>query len=127
MPIRVDYIERFSAVGATSGGYNKRDGRASDYEILVSRLIDRPLRPIVDDGWTHETQILAYLLSYDTDHNPEPLAISACAAALAISSVPISKTVAGVQIGYIDGEYVVNPTRSEMERSDLNLVMAGTK
>merc|ERR1711988_391506 len=81
-PLRVDYFERFSAAGLTSGGYSKRDGRPSDHEILISRFIDRPLRPMIADGWTHETQLACWVLSYDGVNKPDPLSICAASAAL---------------------------------------------
>eukprot|EP00638_Chattonella_subsalsa_P004659 CAMPEP_0117753990 /NCGR_PEP_ID=MMETSP0947-20121206/12567_1 /TAXON_ID=44440 /ORGANISM="Chattonella subsalsa, Strain CCMP2191" /LENGTH=756 /DNA_ID=CAMNT_0005573003 /DNA_START=332 /DNA_END=2602 /DNA_ORIENTATION=- len=126
-PLRVDYFERFSAAGMTSGAYNKRDGRPSDHEILVSRLIDRPLRPTMAKGYTHETQLLTWVLSYDDVHQQEPLAMTASAAALMLSQVPLNKAVAGVQVGLIDGEFIINPTVQQMETSKLDLLLAGTE
>jgi len=126
-PLRVDYFERFSAAGMTSGGFNKRDGRPSDHEILVSRLIDRPLRPTVAKGYTHETQLLTWVLSFDNVVPQEPLAMTGSAAALLLSQVPLGAAVAGVQVGYIDGEYVVNPTVAQMAASRLDLLLAGTE
>ncbi|CAM9488034.1 unnamed protein product [Ectocarpus sp. 6 AP-2014] len=126
-PLRVDYMERFSAAGMTSGGYNKRDGRASDKETLVSRLMDRPLRPAMHPGWFHETQLLSWVLSYDTVHPPVPLAITAASAALALSNVPLVRAIAGVTVGMdSEGELVVNPEISVAAMSPLNLTIAGT-
>ena len=84
-PLQVHYTERFSAAGRTSGGFFKREGKPKDHEVLVSRLIDRPIRPMISAGWTHTTQVLTWVLSYDGQHSPEPLAITAAGAALAIS------------------------------------------
>lgn len=127
LPLSVEHQERFSAVGSTSGAYNKRDGRPAEHEILTCRLIDRPLRPLVADGWRHETQLLSWVMSYDGLRSTDPLAITAAATALYISDVPISKPVAGVQVGYVDDEFVLNPTHEQMETSRLNLILAGTK
>ena len=104
VPLSVDYQERFSSVGATSGGYNKRDGRPGEREILTSRLIDRPLRPLIDSRWRHETQLLSWVLSYDEKKSTEAMAICAASAALYLSDVPIFSPVAGVEVGYIQKE-----------------------
>jgi polyribonucleotide nucleotidyltransferase len=133
VPLSVDYQERFSSVGATSGGYNKRDGRPGEREILTSRLIDRPLRPLIDSRWRHETQLLSWVLSYDEGKSTESMAICAASAALYLSDVPIFSPVAGVEVGYIQKEeegkyeFVVNPTLKEMEGSKLKLTVAGTE
>lgn len=126
-PLQVNYTERFSAAGRTSGGFVKRDSRPKEHEVLVSRLVDRPLRPAVADGWPHSTQVLQWVMSYDSVHAPEPLAITAAGAAMALSEVPMKRAVAGVRVGLIPGRgFVVNPTVPEMEESRLDLVMAGT-
>ena len=126
LPMRVDYIEKFSSAGKTLGGFLKREGRPVEREILVARLIDRPLRPMFEEGYTNELQIITKVLSYDGVHSPEPLAICAAAAALVISEAPLIKPVAAVRVGHIDGNYVINPTVEEMERSELDLLIAGT-
>eukprot|EP00252_Welwitschia_mirabilis_P003848 TRINITY_DN13922_c0_g1_i1.p1 TRINITY_DN13922_c0_g1~~TRINITY_DN13922_c0_g1_i1.p1 ORF type:complete len:929 (-),score=199.69 TRINITY_DN13922_c0_g1_i1:341-3127(-) len=126
LPLTVNYQERFSAAGRTSGGYFKREGRAKDKEILVCRLIDRPLRPTIMKGFYHEIQILSWVWSYDGIHFPDSLAIVAAGTALALSEVPMTKPVAGVRIGLIDDQFLVNPTVQQMESSKLDLVMAGT-
>ncbi|KAG0575011.1 hypothetical protein KC19_VG310800 [Ceratodon purpureus] len=126
VPLSVQYQERFSAAGRTSGGFIKREGRARDHEVLVCRLIDRPMRPMIARGFHYETQILVWVLSYDGLHSPDPLAITSAGAALAVSDVPMSKPVAGVRVGLLNGQFVVNPTVVEMERSTLDLVVAGT-
>jgi polyribonucleotide nucleotidyltransferase len=127
IPLSVDHQERFSSAGLTSGSYNRRDGRPAEHEILTCRLIDRPLRPLIADGWRHETQLLSWVLSYDGERSCDPLAITASAAALWISDVPLSKPVAATMVGYIDGQYILNPTNKQMEKSTLNLTVAGTK
>lgn len=125
IPFSVHYQERFSAAGRTSGGFFKREGRARDHEILICRLIDRPLRPMIAKGFNYETQILSWVLSYDRVHAPEPLAITAASAALALSEIPITKAVAAVRVGLIDGKFIVNPTVEEMELSRLDMIVAG--
>jgi len=126
-PLSVEYQERFSSAGMTSGGFNKRDGRPQEHEILVSRIIDRPLRPLICDGWKHETQLLNWVLSYDGERGLEALGATAASAAMLISDVPLMKSVAQVQVGLIDDTFVVNPTNEQMSASRLNLIVAGTK
>ncbi|CAM8930243.1 unnamed protein product [Rhodiola kirilowii] len=125
-PMFVNYQERFSAAGRTSGGFFKREGRIKDHEVLVCRLIDRPLRPTMLKGFYHETQILSWVLSYDGLHAPDSLAITAAGIAVALSEVPSTKTIAGVRIGLVGDKFIVNPTTKEMESSELDLVIAGT-
>ncbi|CAI5495883.1 unnamed protein product, partial [Closterium sp. Naga37s-1] len=126
VPLSVSYQERFSAGGRTSGGYFKREGRPKDHEILVSRLIDRPLRPMVAKGFNHEVQVLSWLFSYDGEHSPDALAITAAGAALAVSDIPLAGIVAGVRMGMVNGALVVNPTNQQLQGSPLDLVVAGT-
>jgi polyribonucleotide nucleotidyltransferase len=129
LPLSVEHQERFSSVGQTSGGYNKRDGRPAEHEVLTCRLIDRPLRPLIADGWRHETQLLSWVMSYDGVRSCDPLAIIASAAALYISDVPLTKAVAAAMVGY-DREtdtLMLNPTTEEMNKSQLQLIVAGTK
>jgi polyribonucleotide nucleotidyltransferase len=126
-PLSVEYQERFSSVGLTSGGFNKRDGRPAEHEILTCRLIDRPLRPLIEDGWRHETQLLSWVLSYDGIRECDHMGITASAAALWISDIPLAKPVAAAVVGFIDGHLVINPTNDQMERSSLHLTIAGTK
>nr|DAD29142.1 TPA_asm: hypothetical protein HUJ06_030610 [Nelumbo nucifera] len=125
-PLSVNYQERFSAAGRTSGGFFKREGRAKDHEVLICRLIDRPLRPTMPKGFYHETQILSWVLSYDGLHPPDCLAVTAAGIAVALSEVPNSKAIAGVRVGLVDNKFIVNPTTKEMEKSELDLVLAGT-
>ncbi|KAK9901485.1 hypothetical protein M0R45_002079 [Rubus argutus] len=125
-PLSVHYQERFSAAGRTSGGFFKREGRAKDHEVLICRLIDRPLRPTMLNGFYHETQILSWVLSYDGLHSPDSLAVTAAGIAVALSEVPNTKTIAGVRIGLVGDKFIVNPTTKEMEDSELDLLLAGT-
>ncbi len=129
LPLSVEHQERFSSVGMTSGGYNKRDGRPAEHEVLTCRLIDRPLRPLIADGWRHETQLLSWVLSYDGSRSCDPLAITASSAALYISDIPLTKAVAAAMVGYDseNDQFILNPTHKEMETSDLHLIVAGTK
>lgn len=129
LPLSVDYQERFSSAGTTSGSYNKRDGRPAEHEILTCRLIDRPLRPLIADGWRHETQLLTWVLSYDGVRSCDPLAITASSTALYLSDVPLSKAVAAVMVGYNKetDTLMLNPTNKQMETSQLQLIVAGTK
>ena len=127
LPLSVEHQERFSSAGLTSGAFNKRDGRPAEHEILVCRLIDRPIRPLIVDGWRHETQLLSWILSYDGERTCDPLAITASAAALWLSDVPLIKPVASAMVGYIDGQLVLNPTLDQMKHSKLHLTVAGTK
>ncbi|XP_011014662.1 PREDICTED: probable polyribonucleotide nucleotidyltransferase 1, chloroplastic [Populus euphratica] len=125
-PLSVNYQERFSAAGRTSGGFFKREGRLKDHEVLICRLIDRPLRPTMLKGFYHETQILSWVLSYDGLHSPDSLAITAAGIALALSEVPNTEVIAGVRVGLVDNKFIVNPTTKEMEESKLDLLLAGT-
>ena len=129
VPLSVEHQERFSSAGMTSGSYNKRDGRPAEHEVLTCRLIDRPLRPLIADGWRHETQLLSWVLSYDGKRSCDPLAILASATALYLSDVPLSKPVAAVMIGYHkeQNQLLLNPTHEQMKTSQLQLIVAGTK
>ncbi|KAL8489044.1 hypothetical protein ACS0TY_025086 [Phlomoides rotata] len=125
-PLSVHYQERFSAAGRTSGGFFKREGKTKDHEVLICRLIDRPIRPTMLKGFYHETQILSWVLSYDGIHPPDSLAVTAAGITVALSEVPNSESIAGVRIGLINDKFVVNPTTKEMEDSILDLLVAGT-
>ncbi len=127
LPLRVDYQEKFSSAGKTLGGFLKREGRPTEREILVSRLIDRPLRPMFEDGYYTETQVLSYVWSYDGVNSPEPLAVCAAAAALAISDIPLIKPVAAVRVGLVNGHFILNPTVEHQKQSALDLLIAGTE
>lgn len=127
LPLRVDYQEKFSAAGKTLGGFIKREGRPTERETLISRLVDRPIRPMIADGWHHDTQILTYVWSYDGVNTPEPLAICAASAALAISEIPLQKPLGAVRVGFVDGSFLVNPSPEKMQNSKLDLMLAGTE
>ena len=126
-PLTCDYEERKYAVGKIPGGFVKRGGRPSEKAILTSRLIDRPLRPLFPDGMRNDVQVIAMPLSVDLDHLPDTLAIVAASAALTISNVPWNGPIGAVRVGRIEGELVVNPTLAQLDGSDLDLVVAGTK
>ncbi|MEI8329819.1 MAG: polyribonucleotide nucleotidyltransferase [Chlamydiia bacterium] len=127
LPLRVDYQEKFSSAGKTLGGFIKREGRLSEKEILVSRLIDRPIRPMFEDGYHNEVQLLSYVYSYDSIHSPEPLAICGASAALVISEVPLIKPIAGVRVGLLNDQFIINPSVEEQKTSKLDLLLAGTE
>jgi polyribonucleotide nucleotidyltransferase len=127
LPLTVDYREYTYASGRIPGGFFKREGKPSEKEVLTSRLIDRPIRPLFSSGWRYETQIIALLLSADTDNDADVLAITGASAALALSEIPFEKTIAGVRVGMIDGNYIINPTFEERKQSVLDLVVAGSK
>ena len=127
LPLTVDYREYTYASGRIPGGFFKREGKASEKEVLTSRCIDRPLRPLFPSGWHHETQIIALVLSADENYDPDVLAITGASAALALSEIPVQKTIAGVRIGCVDGDLIVNPTYEQRRRSTLDLVVAGSR
>src|SRR6185436_14007555 len=108
------------------GGFFKREGKPAEKEVLTSRLIDRPLRPLFPSGWYYETQIVALLISADTDNDSDVLAITGASAALAISSIPFETAIAGVRVGLVDGAYIINPTYAERRKSKIDLVVAGS-
>ena len=127
LPLTVDYREYTYASGRIPGGFFKREGKPSEKEVLTSRLIDRPIRPLFSSGWRYETQIIALLLSADTENDADVLAITGASAALALSEIPFEKAIAGVRVGMIDGNYIINPTFEERKQSVLDLVVAGSK
>jgi polyribonucleotide nucleotidyltransferase len=126
-PLTVDYREYTYAAGKIPGGFIKREGRPSEKEILTSRLIDRPVRPLFPEGYMTETQIIAMVLSADPEQDPNSLAIVGAAAALAISDIPFQHVLGAVRVGYVNGKYLANPTYSEGRESKLNIVVAGTE
>src|SRR5215472_17392812 len=126
-PLTVDYREYTYAAGKIPGGFIKREGRPSEKEILTSRLIDRPVRPLFPEGFLNETQIIAMVMSADPEQDPNSLAIVGAAAALAISDIPFPYVMAGVSVGMKDGQYIANATYSEGRESKLNIVVAGTE
>src|ERR1700722_16756121 len=127
LPLTVDYREFTYSAGKIPGGFFKREGRPSEREILTSRLTDRPLRPLFPEGWATETQIVAMVLSADSENDPDVIAVTAASAALYVSKTPFSNPVACVRVGLIDGKLVVNPTVAEQKTSLLNIVVAGTE
>lgn len=127
LPLRIDYQEKFSSSGKTLGGFIKREGRPTERETLVCRLIDRPLRPMFEKGYFNEVQVLSYVLSYDGTNAPEPLAICAASAALVISDIPLIKPIGAVRVGMINEKFIINPTVEEQKSSKLDLMLAGTE
>src|SRR6266513_2594706 len=126
LPLTVDYQEKFYAAGRIPGGYFKREGRPTEKETLVSRLIDRPIRPLFVDGWRNETQVIVTTLSHDMENDPDILALVASSAALTISGAPFKGPIGAARVGFINDEYVLNPTLDETVETNLDLVVAGT-
>ena len=126
-PLTCDYREKFFAAGKIPGGFFKREGRPSEREVLISRLIDRPIRPLFPEGYRNETQVIALVLSADKVNDPSTLGIIGASTALYVSVLPFTRPIAAVRVGLIDGVYAVNPTYDEMEESRLNLVVTGTE
>jgi len=127
LPLIVDYRENTYAAGKIPGGFFKREGKPTEREVTISRLIDRPIRPLFPKGYNYDTQIVASLLSYDRENEPDILGIIGASAALYISDIPFTIPIAAVRVGYINDSFVINPTNSELENSTLNLVVAGSK
>ena len=125
-PLRVDYQEKFYASGQIPGGFFKREGRPSEREILICRLIDRPIRPLFPKNFTNEVQIVATVLSLNPDSDPDILALIGASAAVKLTGAPFNGPMAAARVGYKDGSYILNPTQEELKTSDLNLVVAGT-
>jgi polyribonucleotide nucleotidyltransferase len=126
LPLTVDYRENTYSAGKIPGGFFKREGRPTEKEILVSRLIDRPMRPLFPDSWRNETQIIAMVLSADSDNDPDVIAVTAASAAAFCSDLPFNDPIAAVRVGLLDGQLVANPTVAEQKTSKLNIVIAGT-
>src|SRR6266853_3727936 len=124
-PLTVDYRENFYAAGKIPGGFFKREGKPSEREVLNSRLIDRPIRPLFAEGYKNETQVIALVLSADTDIDPSMHAIVGASTALYLSNIPYTHPVAAVRVGLIDGRYYLNPTYTDLKNSRLNLAVAG--
>ena len=125
-PLLIDYEERMSSIGRIPGGYNRSEGKSSDKAILISRLIDRPIRPLFPKGYRNDIQIVAQLFSYDQENQPDTLAMLGASCALMLSGAPFEGPIGAVRVGKIDGQLVANPTHRECEKSDLNIVVAGT-
>src|SRR5215213_7029426 len=126
LPLTVNYQEKFYAAGRFPGGYFKREGRPSERETLVSRLIDRPIRPLFADGYRCDTQVIVTVLSHDLENDPDVLAMVAASAALTLSGVPFMGPIGAARVSFINNEYVLNPSLEEMAESQLDLVVAGT-
>ncbi|MDQ6965432.1 MAG: polyribonucleotide nucleotidyltransferase, partial [Mariprofundaceae bacterium] len=127
MPLTVHYQEKTYAAGRFLGGFFKREGRPSEKETLTSRLIDRPIRPLFPKGFFHETQVIATVMSADEQTNPDIVAINGVSAALAISDVPFAEPIAASRVGFINGEFVLNPSYEQIAESKLDLIVAGTR
>src|SRR5437764_3803444 len=126
LPLTVDYKEYTYASGRIPGGFFKREGKPTEKEVLTSRLIDRPIRPLFPPGWRHETQIIALVLSADAESDSDVLAITGASAALAVSTIPFTRTIAGVRVGHVDGQFIINPSFEQRRNSRLDLIVAGT-
>src|SRR5689334_275973 len=126
-PLTVDYREYTYAGGRIPGGFIKREGRPSEREILTSRQIDRPIRPLFPDGFRNETQVISFVLSADTENDPDVLAINGASCALTLSDIPFQGPVGAVRVGFIEGRFVVCPTYAESRDSLLNIMVVGTK
>jgi polyribonucleotide nucleotidyltransferase len=125
VPLTVDYREKAYAAGKIPGGFFKREGRPSEREVLTSRLIDRPIRPLFPKGFGHETQVIAMVLSADTENDPDIVAMLGASTALTVSDIPFQEPIGAVRVGRIGGEFVINPTRQQQSLSDLDLIIAG--
>jgi polyribonucleotide nucleotidyltransferase len=127
LPLTVDYREYTYASGRIPGGFFKREGKPAEKEVLTSRLIDRPIRPLFPSGWRHETQVVALVLSADDANDSDVLAITGASAALALSEIPFERTIAGVRVGLVGDEFILNPTYDERRRGRLDLILSGSR
>src|SRR5213595_1297946 len=126
-PLTVDYREKAAAAGKFPGGYFKREGRPTEKEILTSRLIDRPIRPLFPKGWYNEVQVQSIVLSADGENDPDMLAVVGASAALMVSDIPWAGPLGAVRIGRVNGQFIANPTHAEMANSDLDLIYVGNE
>src|SRR5437868_2347444 len=126
-PLTVEYRENTFSAGRIPGNYFRREGRPSEKEVLTCRMIDRPVRPLFPDGYRFETQIVASVVSADSDNDPDVVAITGASCALYLSDIPFHSPIGGVRVGLVDGKYLINPTYDERRESQLNLVVAGTE
>ncbi len=126
LPLVVDYLERTYSAGKIPGGFFKREGKPSEKEILISRLVDRPIRPLIPDGYTNETQLVVMVLSHDQENDTHPLAVSGASAALSISDIPFNGPLGAVKVGLVDGQFIINPTVEQLAVSKMDMVVAGT-
>ncbi len=127
LPLSVDYVEKTFAAGKIPGGFFKREGRPTEREVLTSRIIDRPIRPLFPEAYYNETQIVATVLSADPDHDPDTLGILGASAALTLSPYPFKGPIAGVRVGRVNGKFVINPSDEERANSDMDFIVAGTR
>ena len=126
-PLSVDYEEKLYSVGKIPGGFIKREGRPSEKAILTSRLIDRPLRPLFPEGYRNDVQVITTVLSVDQDNSPEIASMIGSSIALSISDIPFNGPTGAVNLGLVDGEFIVNPKSNEQEKSEIDLTVSGTK
>src|SRR5260370_32889637 len=126
-PLTVDYREKAAAAGKFPGGYFKREGRPTEKEILTSRLIDRPIRPLFPRGWYNEVQVQCIVLSADGENDPDMLALVGASAALLVSDIPWAGPIGAVRVGRFNGQFIANPTHTQMSKSDLDLVYVGNQ
>src|SRR2546430_1054751 len=127
LPLTCDYVEKTYAAGKIPGGFFKREGRPSEKETLTSRLIDRPIRPLFPDGFYNEVQVVAQVLSCNPEVDPDIPALIGVSAALTLSGIPFKGPIGAARVGYVNGQYVLNPTATQLKESQLNLVVAGTE
>ena len=127
LPLQVEYNERYYAAGKIPGGFLKREGRPKDKEILVSRLIDRPMRPLFSKKFGREIQVVPTVVSTDQINPPDMVAMIAASAAVTISDIPFDGPIAGVRVAYVNGEYIINPTFDEIKSGQMDIVVAGTE
>src|ERR1700683_1158804 len=127
LPLTVDYREYHYSAGKIPAGFFQREGRPSEREILPSRLIDRPLRPLFPEGWSNETQIVAMVLSADSENDPDVIGVTAASAALFCSKIPFTTPIAAVRVGMLEGKLVCNPTVADQKKSLLNIVVGGAE
>ncbi len=127
LPLTVDYREKYAAAGRFPGGFFRREARPSESEILVMRLVDRALRPLFPDDYHAEVQLMIQLMSYDGENNPDALCGLAASAAIAVSNIPFNGPMSEVRVARVNGKYILNPTKSEMEGCDLDVMIAGTE
>jgi polyribonucleotide nucleotidyltransferase len=127
LPLTVDYRENTYSAGKIPGGFFKREGRPSEKEILTSRLIDRPMRPLFPESWRNETQIVSMVLSADSENDPDVIAVTSASAAAYCSDLPFEKPIACVRVGLVDGQLVINPTVADQKKSLMNIIIAGTE
>src|SRR6185503_18828459 len=126
-PLTCDYQEKTFAAGKIPGGFFKREGRPGEKEVLTSRLIDRPIRPLFPKGFNCETQVIATVLSHDRENDPDVVALLGASIALTLSDIPFNGPIAAARVGRVDGKIVINPTTAQLEESDMNMIIAASK